>query len=82
MVEVREPTSSRPPLTSDCDSGRVLALASGACRSKRWREAGDAAHRLLMSEFLTTCKHIGRIALGWLGAHDRLGDVPIMPLRV
>jgi hypothetical protein len=58
-----EPTSSRPPLTSDCDSSRVLALASGACRSKRWREAGDAAHRLLMFEFLTTCKHIGWISV-------------------
>jgi hypothetical protein len=40
-----------------------LALASGACRSKRWREAGDAAHRLLMFEFLATCKHIGWISV-------------------
>jgi hypothetical protein len=36
-----EPTSSRPPLTSDCDSSRVLALASGGV-------AASAGARLAM----------------------------------
>jgi hypothetical protein len=40
-----------------------LGASHRARRSKRWREAGDAAHRLLMFEFLTTCKRIGWISV-------------------